>query len=60
MDRNDIDRATALEVLKDISRYMYASHDIFGDKTLVIRRETFEAVRHKYLDNVNCTEGGSQ
>lgn len=54
-DQNDdtqtvkFDRATALAVLKEFSRDMYPSLDLFGNKTLVIRREKFEAIRKKYL-----------
>ena len=44
------DRDTALSVLKDLSRYMYPSYDLFGNKTLVIDRDKFEAIRAKYLD----------
>lgn len=46
-----IDRATALEVLKEFSRDMYPSLDLFGRKTLVINRDKFEAIRKKYLDD---------
>lgn len=45
----EFDRDTALEVLKTLSRYMYPSHDLFGNKTLVINRDKFEAVRKKFL-----------
>lgn len=44
------DRKTALEVLKDLSKDMYPSHDLFGKPTLVINRDKFENVRKKYLD----------
>ena len=44
------DRRTALEVLKDVSRHMYPSYDLFGRKTLVIDRYKFEEIRAKYLD----------
>ena len=44
------DRDTALMVLKEFSRDMYPSCDIFGRKTLVINRDKFEAIRSKYLD----------
>lgn len=44
------DRDIALAVLKELSRDMYPSCDIFGRKTLVIDRGKFEAIRHKYLD----------
>ena len=47
---NEFDRYTALEVLKDLSKDMYPSYDLFGKKTLVIDRDKFEAVRAKYLD----------
>lgn len=46
----NIDRTTALAVLKDLSKCMYPSNDIFGGKTLVINRTDFEAIRKKYLD----------
>lgn len=46
----DFDRDTALAVLKDFSRDMYPSCDIFGRKTLVINRDEFEAIRKKFLD----------
>ena len=46
----EFDRDTALMVLKDLSNCMYPGLDIFGNKTLVIRRERFELVRRKYLD----------
>lgn len=45
-----IDRNTALSVLKEFSRDMYPSYDLFGRKTLVMRREQFEDIREKYLD----------
>lgn len=44
------DRHTALRVLQDLSSCMYPSLDLYGRKTLVIRREEFEVVRKKYLD----------
>ena len=44
-----IDRYTALEILKEFSRDMYPSYDLFGKKTLVINRDKFEAIRAKYL-----------
>ena len=47
---SSFDRVTALEVLKDLSRCMYPSKDIFGCGTLVISRAAFEEVRKKYLD----------
>ena len=46
----DLDRQTALRVLKDLSSKMYPNYDLFGRKTLVIKREDFEAIRKKYLD----------
>lgn len=46
----DIDRKTALSVLKDLSKRMYPSRDLFGGYTLVIDRSDFETVRKKYLD----------
>lgn len=46
----EFDRTTALRVLQDISNEMYASNSIFGEPTLVIRRDTFELIRHKWLD----------
>lgn len=44
------DRATALMVLQAISHRMRPSHNIFGEKTLVINRYDFEVVRKKFLD----------
>ena len=41
---------TALTILKALSREMRPSNDIFGNKTLVIDRDDFESIRHKYLD----------
>lgn len=46
----EFDRATALMILKEFSRDMYPSYDIFGKKTLVINRTDFEAIRKKFLD----------
>ena len=46
----EFDRDTALAVLKAISKHMYPSLDIFGNKTLVISRHNFEVVRRKFLD----------
>lgn len=49
-DNNEVyDRFTALEVMKDISRRMRPSWDLFGKPTLVISRESFEEIRKKYL-----------
>lgn len=45
----EFDRNTALEILKALSKRMYPSHDLFGNKTLVINRNKFEAVRKKFL-----------
>lgn len=47
-----LDRVTALAVLKDLSKDMYPSQDIFGTKTLCITRRGFEQVRKKYLDDL--------
>lgn len=47
---DDYGRRVALEVLKDLSKHMYPSYDLFGKKTLVIDRDKFETVRAKYLD----------
>ena len=44
------DRKTALMVLQVISNKMYPNLDIFGNKTLVINRYDFEAIRKKFLD----------
>ena len=44
------DRNTSLSILKELSRDMYPSYDLFGKKTLVIDRDKFEAIRKKYLD----------
>ena len=44
------DRDTSLSILKELSRDMYPSYDLFGNKTLVINRDKFEAIRKKYLD----------
>lgn len=49
-ENREFDRDTALAVLKDFSRDMYPSYDIFGRKTLVINRDEFEAIRKKFLD----------
>ena len=46
----NIDRDTALAILKEFSRDMRPSHDLFGNETLVIDRCKFEAIRAKYLD----------
>lgn len=46
----DFDRRTALRVLNDLSSSMYPNYDLYGNKTLVIDRDKFEAVRAKYLD----------
>lgn len=46
-----MDRDTALAVLKELSRDMYPSHDLFGNGTLVVDRDKFEVIRKKYLDN---------
>lgn len=45
-----LDRRTALSVMQDISSKMYPDINLFGQKTLVIRREDFEKIRAKYLD----------
>ena len=45
-----MDKDTALAVLKDFTKFAYPSLDIFGGKTLVIRRDKFEMIRKKYLD----------
>lgn len=44
------DRDTALAILKEFSRDMRPGEDLFGNKTLVINRDQFEAIRKKYLD----------
>lgn len=44
------DRNTSLSILKELSRDMRPSYDLFGKKTLVIDRDKFEAIRKKYLD----------
>ena len=49
-NHEEIDRDTALAILKEFSRDMYPSYDLFGKKTLVINRDKFEAIRAKYLD----------
>lgn len=49
-ESSDFSRTVALTVLKDISRDMHPSVNLFGDKTLVINRDKFEAIRAKYLD----------
>lgn len=43
-------RDTALAVLKELSNDMRPSYDLYGNKTLVIDRDDFEIIRHKYLD----------
>ena len=45
------DRATALAVLKALSKHLYPSHDLFGNATLVIDRYKFELVRKRFLDD---------
>lgn len=52
----DIHRLHALAVLKDLSKDMYPSYDLFGNKTLVINRDKFEVIRKKYLDKENSNE----
>lgn len=47
---DNFDRDTALEVLKDLSKHMYPSYDLYGKPTLEIDRYRFEEVRAKYLD----------
>lgn len=47
---NDLERKTALDVLKDILKYARPNTDLFGNKTLVIDRDKFEMIRSKYLD----------
>lgn len=54
----EFDRDTALMVLKAISSHMYLSHNIFGEKTLVINLNRFEAVRKKFLDGKRRTYEG--
>ena len=44
------DRNTALSILKEFSRDMHPSTDLFGKPTLVIDRYQFEKIRAKYLD----------
>lgn len=46
---DNFDRDTALAILQDLARTMYPSHDLFGNKTLVIDRDKFETIRKKYL-----------
>lgn len=46
----EYDRDTALEVLKALSKHMYPSYDLYGNKTLVIDRDKFETVRKQFLD----------
>lgn len=46
---SEFDRGTALAILKEFSRDMYPSYDLFGNKTLVISRDKFEEIRKKYL-----------
>lgn len=43
------DRATALAVLKALSKDMYPSVNLYGNKTLVIGRDEFEFIRKKFL-----------
>lgn len=50
INKEKIDRNTALSILKEFSRDMYPSYDLFGKPTLVIDRDKFEVIRHKYLD----------
>ena len=45
----EFDRDTAVMVLKALVKHMHPSTDLFGNKTLVIDRNRFEAVRKKFL-----------
>lgn len=45
------ERDIALLILKDLSKDMRPSTDLFGNGTLVIDRDKFEAIRKKYLDD---------
>ncbi len=47
----EFDRDTALMILKEISKHMHPSTDLFGNKTLTIHRYQFELIRKKFLDN---------
>lgn len=49
-EKEKLDRRMALRVLQDLSSKMYPDINLFGQKTLVIRREDFEKIRAKYLD----------
>ena len=48
--RKEVNRYTALMVLKELSNNMYPNNDIFGNGTLVIDRDKFESIRKKFLD----------
>lgn len=48
--RKEVNRHTALMVLKELSNNMYPNNDIFGNGTLVIDRDKFESIRKKFLD----------
>lgn len=50
-DKKAFDRETAEMIFKDLSKLMYPNYDISGEKTLVIKRDYFEDIRRKYLDN---------
>ena len=56
------ERDIALAVLQEFIPTMYPSYDIFGNPTLVISREKFEAIRHRWLDKkvveLDCPFGG--
>lgn len=45
----EYDRDTALQVIKDFSKVMRVSNDLFGRKILCIGTEDFEVIRSKYL-----------
>ena len=48
--RKEVNRYTALMVLKELSNNMYPNNDIFGNGVLVIDRDKFESIRKKFLD----------
>lgn len=48
--RKEVNRYTALMVLKELSNNMYPNNDIFGNGILVINKDKFESIRKKFLD----------
>ena len=51
-DQNtNYDKNTALAMLKELTKHMSLSRNMFGDEILVIRRDIFETVRKAFLDS---------